>query len=76
MTTEKQSPGFNPAGIAIGIPLGTAIGVSMDNLALGLGLGTSMGVALAFALGAGNAKKDAAESSEAKPDPEDGDKSA
>ena len=38
---------FNPgAWMAIGIGVGTAIGVAMDNLAVGVGLGAGLGALL------------------------------
>lgn len=45
------------AYLAIGIGVGTALGVSFDNVALGVGIGVAIGTALGLTVGASRSKK-------------------
>lgn len=54
----RQSGGFNPAGLLIGLGIGMCFGVSMGNMALGVALGLGSGLCYCVALGRGGGKKD------------------
>ena len=46
--------GFNPAGIAIGMGAGIAIGAGLDNVGIGIIIGAAMGIIFSVALGQAN----------------------
>jgi hypothetical protein len=39
---------FNPVWLAVGIGVGTAIGVALKNIAVGISVGAAIGIGLAF----------------------------
>lgn len=45
-----QPPKFNAMWLAVGVGVGTAIGVATKSLALGVGIGTAIGVSLAVTM--------------------------
>ena len=53
---KKQSGGFNPIGLCMGMGVGLCFGVAMDNIALGLCMG--MGVGLCYCVALGQKKDD------------------
>ena len=58
---KKQSGGFNPIGLCMGMGVGLCFGVAMDNMALGLCMGMGVGLCFSVALGqhaASDDKKD------------------
>jgi ABC-type nitrate/sulfonate/bicarbonate transport system permease component len=48
--SPRRRSEFNATWLAVGIVLGTAVGVSMDNLTIGVGIGVAVGVILAFVI--------------------------
>lgn len=48
---KKQSSGFNPIGLCLGMSIGLCFGTAMDNMALGLCLGMGVGLCFSVALG-------------------------
>ena len=48
---KKQSGGFNPIGLCLGMGVGLCFGVAMDNVALGMCMGMSVGLCFSVALG-------------------------
>ena len=48
---KKQSGGFNPIGLCLGMSIGLCFGTAMDNMALGLCLGMGVGLCFSVALG-------------------------
>ena len=48
---KKQSGGFNPIGLCMGMGVGLCFGVAMDNMALGLCMGMGVGLCFSVALG-------------------------
>ena len=48
---KKQSGGFNPIGLCLGVGVGLCFGVAMDNIALGLCMGMGVGLCFSVALG-------------------------
>lgn len=52
MSEKSPSAGrkFNGVWLALGVAIGTAVGVAIKNLAIGVGVGAVIGVGLAFAL--------------------------
>ena len=48
---KKQSGGFNPIGLCLGMGIGLCFGTAMDNMALGLCLGMGVGLCFSVALG-------------------------
>ncbi|MBE5809738.1 MAG: hypothetical protein E7318_02260 [Clostridiales bacterium] len=53
---KKQSGGFNPIGLCMGLGVGLCFGVAMDNMGLGIALG--LGVGLCFCVALGQKKED------------------
>lgn len=54
---KNKSAAFLPIGMAMGVSIGTSLGVATDNLAVWLPVGISMGICIGFAMmGAANAK--------------------
>jgi hypothetical protein len=50
---KNDGPKFNPVWLAVGIGVGTAIGVALKNIAVGIGVGAAIGIGLAFAIPGG-----------------------
>lgn len=48
---KKQSGGFNPIGLCMGMGVGLCFGVAMDNMALGICMGMGVGLCFSVALG-------------------------
>ena len=48
---KKQSGGFNPIGLCMGVGVGLCFGVAMDNIALGMCMGMGVGLCFSVALG-------------------------
>ena len=48
---KKQSGGFNPIGLCLGMGVGLCFGVAMDNVALGMCMGMGVGLCFSVALG-------------------------
>lgn len=48
---KKQSGGFNPIGLCLGMGVGLCFGVAMDNIALGMCMGMGVGLCFSVALG-------------------------
>lgn len=48
---KKQSGGFNPIGLCMGLGVGLCFGVAMDNMGLGIALGMGVGLCFCVALG-------------------------
>lgn len=48
---KKQSGGFNPIGLCMGVGVGLCFGVAMDNMALGSAMGMGVGLCFSVALG-------------------------
>lgn len=48
---KKQSGGFNPIGLCLGVGVGLCFGVAMNNMALGLCMGMGVGLCFSVALG-------------------------
>jgi len=56
---KTKSAAFLPIGIGMGMAIGTALGVALDNLAMGIGLGVAIGAGLGVAMmGAASRKAD------------------
>ena len=55
---KKQSGGFNPIGLCMGMGVGLCFGVAMDNMALGLCMGMGVGLCYSVALGYRNGSDD------------------
>ena len=55
---KKQSGGFNPIGLCMGMGVGLCFGVAMDNLALGLCMGMGVGLCDCVARGQKEDKQD------------------
>lgn len=58
---KKQSGGFNPIGLCIGLGIGLCYGVALDNMGAGICLGMGVGLCFCVALGRksdGQDKKD------------------
>lgn len=41
---------FNPAGLAIGVGAGVALGVALDNIGVGIAIGVGVGMVFSLAL--------------------------
>lgn len=48
---RKQSGGFNPIGLCLGVSIGLCFGMAMGNIALGLCMGMGVGLCFSVALG-------------------------
>ena len=48
---KKQSGGFNPIGLCLGMGVGLCFGAAMDNIALGMCIGMGVGLCFSVALG-------------------------
>ena len=48
---KKQSGGFNPIGLCMGMGVGLCFGVAMNNMALGICMGMGVGLCFSVALG-------------------------
>ena len=48
---KKQSGGFNPIGLCLGMGVGLCFGVAMDNVALGMCMGMGVGLCFSVTLG-------------------------
>ena len=58
---KKQSVGFNPAGLGIGVGIGLCFGTAMGNMGAGIAMGLGVGLCFCVALGhraADNGKQD------------------
>ena len=53
---KKQSGGFNPIGLCMGVGVGLCFGVAMGNMGLGIALGMGVGLCYCVALGQHAAK--------------------
>ncbi len=48
---KKQSGGFNPIGLCMGVGVGLCFGVALDNMGAGIALGMGVGLCFSVALG-------------------------
>ncbi len=55
--TPEDQTHYTPLGMCLGISIGTAVGVAIDNLSLCMCIGLSIGLLVGAIIDAGNRKK-------------------